>query len=255
MSSAKLDINASIATITFNRDEKRNAFNEEMSREVLSHIITAEEKKCRVIILRANPGATVWCSGHDLTELKPGEDPTQSDDPMVGLIKKIQETPIPVIAMVEGNVYAGGLLLNMVADIAIASKNAEVAMTANRLGIPFSPETYAYCLRVMGLHKAKELFFTASNISAQDAYNVGIFNHTVDNRELERFTAVIAKKIIACSPKGVGNSKLQLNLIASRSSLTEEDLCAIKKSREELVESPEFKKRLNALIESIHGGQ
>ena len=252
---SRLAIEHSIATITFNRDDKRNAFNHAMSRQTLSHFDAAERERCRVIILRANPGAKVWCSGHDLTDLKPGEDPYNSDNPMIELFSRIQEVPMPVMTMVEGSVYAGGLLLNMVADIAIASVTTEVAMTANRIGIPFIPEIYAYWLKVTGLHKTKELFFTAAPISARDAYAAGIFNHVVEAGDLERTTLEMAGQILRCSAEAVANSKYQLNLLAACTDLSEEELKEIERGRQKILKSPETQKGLACLIQRLRGNE
>ncbi|MBW7882214.1 MAG: enoyl-CoA hydratase/isomerase family protein, partial [Caldilineaceae bacterium] len=214
----RYNLAGAIATITFDRDDKLNAFNSAMTAEVNSHMDNALAAGARVIVLRANPGARVWCAGRDLAELRPGVDPEA--DPMVQLFAKITELPVPVLNMVEGAVYGGGLMLNMVSDIVIAANTATVAMTANKLGIPLPTETYAYWLRVMGIHKVKELLFTAGSITAHDAHVAGIFNHIVARDELETRTYdVIARQILACSREGIANAKLQLNLLARRYTL------------------------------------
>lgn len=239
-----------IAVITFDRDDKLNAFNIAMTAEVNDHIDAAIASGARVIVLRANPGVRVWCAGRDLAELRPGADP--ADDPMLKLFEKITEAPIPVINMVEGAVYGGGLMLVMVADIVIAATTATVAMTANRLGIPLPTETYAYWLRVMGIHKVKELLFTAGNLSAQDAHVAGIFNHVVEPDDLENYTLqVIARRILDCSAEGIANAKHQLNLLARRYVLTDADRTAIEEHRRALLDGADFRTRLARLLEQV----
>lgn len=239
-----------IAIITFDRDDKLNAFNTAMTMEVNAHIDAAVAGGARGIVLRANPGVRVWCAGRDLTELRPGADP--ADDPMLRLFEKIMEAPLPVINMVEGAVYGGGLMLVMVSDIVIASTTATVAMTANKLGIPLPTETYAYWLRVIGIHKVKELLFTAGNLSAQDAHVAGIFNHVVEPDDLETYTLnVIARRILDCSAEGIANAKHQLNLLARRYVLTETDRAAIEENRRALLDGADFRTRLAQLLEQV----
>jgi methylmalonyl-CoA decarboxylase len=241
-----------IAIITFDRDDKLNAFNTAMTIEVNDHIDKALADGARVIVLRANPGVRVWCAGRDLSELRPGDDP--GDDPMLKLFEKIGEAPAPVINMVEGAVYGGGLMLNMVSDIVIASTTATVAMTANKLGIPLPTETYAYWLRVMGLHKIKELLFTAGNISAYDAYIAGIFNHVVEPDDLETYTlTVIVRRILECSAEGIANAKHQLTRLAQRYTLTEADRCAIDEQRRALLDGEDYRARLDWLLAQVSG--
>lgn len=251
MQTTRLDISGAIATITFDRDDKRNAFSHAMSTEVLHHIDTAMAESARVLVLRANPGVAVWCAGHDLADLDIESDTTRSNDPMLALFSRIQEIPVPVITLVEGDVFAGGLILNVVADIAVAARDTRVSMTANRIGIPFTPEMYAYWLRVVNLHKLKELFFTAAPITADDAYIAGIFNHVVERDRLDETVSGIADRILECAGDSVADSKAQLNRIASRSSLTTEDLVAIEEARRRILDSPALAERLAALVKRL----
>jgi methylmalonyl-CoA decarboxylase len=247
------DFKNNIATITMDRDEKRNAFNEAMSSEVLAHIDKAEKSGARVIVLRGNPGLKVWCSGHDLTELNPGATFDFTQGLMEKLVKRIQSVPIPFISMVEGEVYAGGLLITMASDIVIAAENTSLSMTANKIGLPFPTGIYAYWLRICGIHKAKELLFTASPISAQDAYIAGFFNHVVPLQKLERFTyEVIARSIIQCSEEGIRNAKLQLNLLAESACLTSNEKKVIEADLNRLTNNPDFKRRVDGLLTRIH---
>jgi methylmalonyl-CoA decarboxylase len=248
----RFTLSDAIAVVTFDRDDKLNAFNTAMTAEVNGHIDAAVAAGARGIVLRANPGVRVWCAGRDLAELRPGADP--GDDPMLKLFDKITEVPIPVINMVEGAVYGGGLMLNMVSDIVIASTTATVAMTANKLGIPLPTETYAYWLRVMGIHKVKELLFTAGNISAQDAHTAGIFNHVVEPDDLESYTlGVLAPRVLACSADGIANTKFQLNLLARRFYLSADDRDAIAAHRRALLDGEDFRTRLAALLAQVRG--
>lgn len=251
--STRFSLEHEIAVITFDRDDKLNAFNVAMTEEVNDHIDAAHTQRARVIVLRANPGARVWCAGRDLAELRPGADP--ADDPMLKLAEKITESPLPVINMVEGAVYGGGLLLIAVSDIVLASTTATVAMTANKLGIPLPTETYAYWLHVMGIHKAKELLFTAGNLSAQDAYVAGIFNHVVEPDDLEPYTMnVIARRICECSADGIANAKHQLNLLARRNILTDADRQIIAAHRRALLDGDDFRTRLARLLAQVSKG-
>ena len=246
----RYELREQVAIITFDRDDKLNAFNAEMTAEVNAALDDALASGARAIVLRANPEVRVWCAGRDLSELRPGADP--GDDPMVRLFDKFMELPVPVLNMVEGAVYGGGVMLNMASDIVVASTTATVAMTANKLGIPLPTETYAFWLRVLGLHKIKEMLFTAANLSAQDAYTAGIFNHVVEPENLESYTLdVVTRRILACSPDGIANAKFQLNLLARRHALTEEERDAIAAHRRQLLDGEDYQARLTSLLVQV----
>ena len=238
-----------IATILLNRDEKRNAVNAEFAQQLLQSFETAESNSARALILRANSGVKVWCAGHDLAELDLENLP--AENPILEVARKIQSVPFPVLAMVEGSVYAGGLILLLSADIVIAAENAEVAITSNKLGIPLSPDLHAYWLRVMGLHKAKELLFTAATISARDAYHAGLYNHVVERERLEHVTQEIAQRIIDCSPDAIANTKYQLNLLARQAAISDEQRADIAKRNTNVLTSQDTKDRISALLSSL----
>ncbi len=231
----RFDLADHIATVTFDRDEKRNAFNHAMAEEVIAGIETAERRGARVLVLRANPGARVWCAGHDLGDLRADSDPTRSGDPMLRLFDRVLDSPLPVLTLVEGAVYAGGLILNVVADLAVATPDTTVTMTANRLGIPFTPEMYAYWMRVLGLHRVKELFLTAAPMPAVEAKAAGIFNRVVSREELEATIRAWIEPMLACAPEALADTKAQLNRLARTHGLTPEDEATIEEGRQRLL--------------------
>ena len=68
-----------------------------------------EQSGAKVVILRAVAGTKIWCAGHDVNELpKPGRDPLPYNSPFEQLLRRVQDYPSPVIAMIEGGVWGGG---------------------------------------------------------------------------------------------------------------------------------------------------
>ncbi len=235
-----------IATITFNRDDKRNAINEEMADQILHRLEQAEQDGTRVVILRANPGVSVWCAGHDLTELEVED--LHAENPTLKLSRKIQSVPYPVIGMVEGSVRGGGTILLLCAEIVIAAENANVAIASNKLGIPLSPELHTFWLHVMGMHKTKELLFTAGTITAGDAYHANLYNHVVQQHQPEGFTLEIAKKVTECSAQAIANTKLQLNSIAQTACLNDQIRAGFSDDCTEILSSNDTRARIAALL-------
>lgn len=238
-----------VATITFDRDAKRNAFDTQMACEVVHDLERAEKETARLVVIRANSDVKVWCAGHDLSELAPQS--LYVNNPIIEVIQKIQSLPLPVIAMVEGSVHAGGLLILLGADMVIASENAEVSITSNKIGIPLAPEVYSLWLAVMGIHKAKELLFTATAISPHDAYHAGLYNRVVPSDALERVTDEVANRILECSAEAIANTKHQLNLIATRSALSDEDRVDIQDRSAAMLHGPDIKARIASLLASL----
>ncbi|MDZ7615538.1 MAG: enoyl-CoA hydratase-related protein, partial [Patescibacteria group bacterium] len=200
----------------------------------------------RVILLRAQPEASVWCAGHDLGELRQGADPCDLTSPLFRLVEKIQNVPAPVIAVLEGDAYAGGVLLLMAADLVVATKSVQLVMTGNRIGVPFPPAIYRYWLSVFGLHRVKELFLTARPMPARDAHSAGIINRVCRSDQLESTVAELTTSILACSPEGIADTKRQLNLLASQTGLSQAEQAIIDSARRHIYESDTFATRLAA---------
>ena len=95
-----------IGTITLQHDERRNALSAALVRQLIAALADLRERRARVVILRARPGAKVFSAGHDVNELPlDGRDPLGWDDPLRHLVREIENFPAPVIAMVEGGVW------------------------------------------------------------------------------------------------------------------------------------------------------
>ncbi len=224
--------------ITFNRNEKRNAINDEMSNSIVSAIEDAEKEDARVIILQADESSKVFSAGYDLSDLNTMEDFFHG--PIFKLFRKIRNTKIPIIAKINGAVYAGALHLLMVCDIVLATDLSPVTMTLNKMGIPFDVQNYKYWLDAMGIHKVKELFFTAQSIDANDAYVAGIFNYvdTLENINLKLEN--IIQGILNCSSQGIANSKMLINKIADSMIIDNKTAAILEKSKYKILKSSEL---------------
>jgi len=240
---------AGISTITFNRDSKRNAFCDDMSDEVLAAIAEAEQNS-RAIVLTANPGAAVWSSGHDLTEIHAPRD--MIHDSMFMLLQKISECPLPVICAVDGDVYAGGFLITLLSDIVIATERSRFCMPINKLGMPLPTYCYQFAVNVLGMHKAKEMFLCANLIAAGDAHVHGLVNHVVPNpAALQERLSRLLGGIAGCLPEGLAYTKAMFNALTQHTSIDTQTAASLGQRFEQLAESPAIAQRIEALIQRI----
>src|SRR4051812_22585812 len=89
-----------IATITFTNSARRNVICKPMVDEMTQAIGVFSKSKARVLILRAERGVPVWSAGHDVSELPlPGRDPLAYSDPLTTILREVQQSSMPVIAM------------------------------------------------------------------------------------------------------------------------------------------------------------
>jgi enoyl-CoA hydratase/carnithine racemase len=248
----KLDLAETVCTITLDRDAKRNAFNDAMSGECATALDQAVADGCSAIVIRANPDANVWSSGHDLTEIRTPQELVE--DSMFLLFRKIVDCPVPVISAVDGDVYAGGFIITLLSDLVIATRRSRFCMTINKMGLPLPIYCYQYCAQVLGLHKAKEMFFSARPIEAQDACSQGLVNHVVDTQpQLFARTDELTQAIAACNPAGVSFTKRVFNAITHGVSLSAQAAEQYQAGAQQLSENPEVSRRVRELVGRISG--
>jgi enoyl-CoA hydratase len=207
------ETDGSIATVTLNRPEYRNAQNSGMLYALdQAFYAFAQDDELSVAVLRA--AGPSFSSGHDLGS--PGVDydvsfPRQSmwwdhvgkegaenwmareEEIYLGLARRWREIPKPTIAMVQGACVAGGLMLAWPCDLIYASDDAYFSDPVVLMGV-CGVELFAHPWE-LGVRQAKELLFTAGRIDAQRAYELGMVNRVFPLGELEERTYEIARRI------------------------------------------------------------
>jgi methylmalonyl-CoA decarboxylase len=201
--------------IVLNNDTKHNSLNLEMLEEIITAIDLFEKEKLRAIVIRSNTEVSVWCAGLRVDQLPdPEKDPIPYEYSLEKALKRIENFPGSVIAMIEGSVWGGGCELAFSCDILIGSPNSTFAITPAKLGAPYNPMQVQRVLSLVETNIAKELFFTASPIEAERALELGILNHIVEKEQMERFTFSMCDKIVANAPMNIALIKKQINALS-----------------------------------------
>ncbi len=239
-----------VGTIMFGNPQKRNCLSADAVAEMLAAFDEFEKQNAIVVVLRAQAGLKVWSAGHDVNELpKPGRDPLPYAGPLESLLRRIQEFPGAVIAMIQGSVWGGACDLAFSCDILIGDETASFAMTPAKIGIPYNPSGLIHFINLLGLNKAKEMFFTAEPITAQDSLNIGILNHLVPSAGIEEFTAALAAKIRKNSPLAIRSFKRQFRLLSSGPPLPAETFELIQSIRRQVYDSKDYAEGILAFHE------
>ena len=240
----------SIGTITFNHDSKRNALSGALIQGLIQALNDLIYQGARVIILRANKGASVWSAGFDITEFpQPGRDPLAYDDPLEQAIRAIQRCPAPVLALLEGSVWGGACELAMVCDILIGTAKTSFAITPVRLGVAYNPTGILHIINMVGMTMAREMLFTAQPVAATRALQIGLLNHLVPVAELEEFTYEMARTIAENSPISISVIKEQLRLLSNALPLSSETFERIQGLRRQVYDSHDFQEGQKAFLE------
>jgi methylmalonyl-CoA decarboxylase len=239
-----------VGTITLNNDAKRNALSSELIADMIAALDGFARDDARVVVLRANPGARVWSAGHDIGELpRSGRDPLAYNDPLEQGIRAVREFPGPVITMVEGSVWGGACELVISSDIPIGAPNATFAITPARIGVPYNPAGLLRIMNDVDVSVVKEMFFTATPISAERALQVGVLNHLVPFDRLEAFTFDMARTIATLAPLSISVLKEQVRLLSDARPLSPETFERIQGLRRRVYDSQDYQEGILAFKE------
>jgi enoyl-CoA hydratase/carnithine racemase len=179
--------------ITLNRPDKLNALSTQLMEELTSLLQeAARDDEVRVIIITGQE--RFFSTGADFNEMvSKGSVPETFDylNSFRRLTEAIEENPKPVIAAISGYCITGGLELALACDIRIASEDAQFAVTSARIGSVAGAGGTQRLPRIVGMAKAKEMFFSAQFIDAQEAKAIGLLNRVVPRgRVLEEAKAM-----------------------------------------------------------------
>lgn len=204
-----IDTRGGIALITLNRPSALNALNRALIAEldaVFDQV--AADPGVRVVVL-TGAGDKAFVAGADISELA-GFDCLQARAFAAegqGMMAKIAELPVPVIAAVNGFALGGGCELALACDFIYASDTASFGLPEETLGlIPGFGGTQRLARRV-GDAMALELILTARRLRADEARALGLVNRVVPSNRLMDETVEMAGKIAAMAPTAVALAK------------------------------------------------
>src|SRR5713226_5240878 len=201
------DREGSIAWITMDRPERRNALSLEHLRELLECLrAVGDDRALRVAVVRANGPA--FCAGHDLSEMigRDGAFFHQLFATCAEVMQTIQSIPQPVIAEVHGIATAAGCQLVATCDLAIAAEEARFATPGVNIGL-FCSTPMVALTRAVGRKAAMEMLLTGDLVDTASAKALGLVNRVVPRAELGAATLALARQIAAKSALTVAIGK------------------------------------------------
>ena len=205
----QLAFDLSIATITLNRPDKRNAVSYELIDDLIRALDEVRNSSARILILTG--AGKAFCSGLDLDNLKAliGRTPEQNLEDsrtMVGLFRSLYEFAKPTIAAVNGAAIAGGTGLALLCDFTLAVPDAKFGYTEVRIGfVPAIVSTFL--LRQVGEKIARDLLLTGRIFDAVEALKLGLINEIVPAEKLLDRARELAAQLAENSPLSLFHTK------------------------------------------------
>lgn len=211
------ELSEGVLTLTLNRPETLNAFDDAMLTELLAALRKgAEDDAVRVVVLTGKGRG--FCAGQDLKAYL-AKGPVDAKEHLITfyipLIQTLAEFPKPTIAQINGVAAGAGMSLALAADLKVATRDAKFIQAFSRIGlVPDSGSTH-FLTRTLGPARALELMLLGESIDADTACRWGLVNRVVDPPELTDAVGAWARKLAAGPPVAFALTKALVRRAAS----------------------------------------
>jgi 2-(1,2-epoxy-1,2-dihydrophenyl)acetyl-CoA isomerase len=191
-----------VAVLTLNRPDRLNAMSEPMLAAMLEALPRlADDPEVGVIVLTG--AGRGFCAGGDVKAMAEGrefsgtslEEKAQTLRSSMEVSRWLHEMPKVTIAMVRGAAAGAGLSLALACDLRVASDTARFATAFARVGYSGDFGGSWYLTQLVGTAKARELYYTADIVDAQQALTLGIVNRVIPDTRLEEETMTLAGRL------------------------------------------------------------
>ncbi|SLN12635.1 enoyl-CoA hydratase/isomerase family protein [Oceanibacterium hippocampi] len=209
----RLEIADGIATLTLDRPKAKNALDLVMRGELRDAVDRLDtDTDIRAIVFTGAGGD--FCSGGDLKSM---QDKRSANDGRrrlrggIDWIVRFMTIDKPVIAAVDGVAYGAGFNLALMADFVLATPRARFCQSFGRVGLVPDFAGFYSLPRIVGMQKAKELIFSAREIGAEEAKDLGLVYDIVPAEDLAEAARALAGRFLHASPVAIGVAKGILN--------------------------------------------
>lgn len=179
-----------------------NALSDPLLRALADALDAAVHDGSRALVIRGE-GERAFSAGYDLNQL-PEVGDALPDAVLEATLAKIDALPMPVIALVNGHAFGGGLELAARCDLRIGVAGAKLGMPPAKLGIVYAPRGLARFLALLGPSQARRLFFTGEPWTAEEARARGLLDELFPTlAEAEARALELAQAMAANAPLAI----------------------------------------------------
>lgn len=203
-----------VAVITLNRPERKNAMNEAMWDRFEAVASELAGNLPRAVVITGAGGS--FCAGFDMNPDNPQVPGfidaimKQTRTPIEALIRRIRKAvdlfasmPVPLIAAINGPAFGGGAELACRCDLRVMDPGARICFSETRLGLMPDWGGGVLLARIIGHSKAADLILTAREISAAEAFQMGLVNKVSEQGKSQQEAFTIAEMISRNGPRAV----------------------------------------------------
>lgn len=206
-----------VAVITLNRPERSNAFDDEMTRELLDAVKQVERDDSIRCAVLTGAGKN-FCAGQDLNAFLERQHSPEGisvrDHLLSGynkIVARLRAIEKPFIAAVNGAAAGAGLGIACACDLRYASENAKFRMAFIGIGLGPDSGTSFLLPRLVGFGRALDMAMTNELVDAREAFAWGLANRVYAPDELMEATLATARELAIAPTRGIGLTKRAFN--------------------------------------------
>lgn len=210
----KLEVKDNIAYLTIDQPKSLNALNSDVLEELTDAVDSiAKNDEVKVVIL-TGAGEKAFVAGANIKQMSTlnAIEGREFSDLGNTAFEKLANLPQPTIAAVNGFALGGGCELAISCDIRLASDNAVFGQPEVGLGITPGFGGTQRLARLIPVGIAKELIYTARNVKAEEAKEIGLVNHVYPQDQLMEEAEKLAKTILSKGQLAVQKSKKAIDV-------------------------------------------
>jgi enoyl-CoA hydratase len=198
-----------VRVLTLDRPERRNALSTALQDDLVEELLRSTEDGVRAIVLAGTGPA--FCAGFDLKEIREQDERGEHFRPPMNrpgrsLFEVVTETPIPIVAALNGAAVAGGFELALACDLRVAARGIPLGLPEAKIGMGANFGSVVLPKRIpVGI--ALEMLFTGEYVTSEDAERWGLVNRLVEPEAVLPAALELAEKIASNAPISVRRMK------------------------------------------------
>ncbi|NEU30031.1 hypothetical protein GN156_04460 [bacterium LRH843] len=244
-----LEKNNEIATIYFNRAEKRNAMNYGMWIRIRELVEQCEEDRNVKVIVFRGVDNTAFSAGADISEFKTlrysAEGADKYNSETLKAESAIMNSSKPTIAMIQGYCVGGGCEIAVACDFRFSDQSGKFGITPAKLGLVYNLPGTKNLVDLVGPSKTKDILYTGRLLGAEEALSIGLIDRVYSSEEIEEETYNYAKIICKNAQFAVRGSKFVIGKVLEGET---EDTEEVAKLVLDSFESEDYKEGVNAFL-------
>ena len=220
-----LDRQGSVATITLNRPEQRNAISFAMWGE-LSRILAQldADRDVRVVVI-TGAGDDAFSAGADISDFAEHRSDSikgrSYNDAVNGLLETLEGMATPTISMIRGFAVGGGCELAIATDLRLAAEGSRFGIPVARLGISIGHREMKGLVNLVGKGNALYILLSGRLVDAKEAKDMGLVNQVLPPERLAEATYRLAEDIASLAPLSHRANKETLRQVMAKASLND----------------------------------